>query len=65
MGRIWLRSPMISELASRNDEARILGVFDTVNKKEAAIDHRQLGQQMQIVANASMLDVRSAMISKL
>lgn len=47
MGRIWL-SPMISELASRNDEARILGVFDTVNKKEAAIDHCQFGQQFRL-----------------
>ncbi|ESY89130.1 hypothetical protein NKI51_09355 [Mesorhizobium australicum] len=55
---------MAAVLASRDDEVRVLGVFDAANKKEAAIELRRLGDAVHFIANASVLgyDVRSAMI---
>ncbi|MBZ9739731.1 MULTISPECIES: hypothetical protein [unclassified Mesorhizobium] len=55
---------MAAVLASREDEVQVLGVFDAVNKKEAALELRSLGEAVQFIANASVLgyDVRAAMI---
>ncbi|UCI10679.1 hypothetical protein [Mesorhizobium sp. B1-1-8] len=55
---------MASVLASRDQEARIFGVFDQVNKQDTAIDVGRLGEAIHFIANASILgyDVRSAVV---
>jgi hypothetical protein len=55
---------MAAVLAARNEDARILGVFDVTNKTDAAIERRRLGEAIQFVANAPILgyDVRAAVV---
>ena len=55
---------MAAVLALRNKEAQILGVVDSTNKTDAAVDVRRLGEAIQFLANAPILgyEVRSAMV---
>ncbi|TIT83943.1 MAG: hypothetical protein E5W59_28230, partial [Mesorhizobium sp.] len=48
----------------RNTAAEILGVVDSANKTDAAVDVRRLGEAVQFLANAPILgyDVRAAMV---
>lgn len=47
-------------LAARNDDAEILGVLDLTNRTEAKLGAIRLGNAIQFVANASVLDMTSA-----
>ncbi|WP_348628246.1 hypothetical protein [Mesorhizobium sp. M4A.F.Ca.ET.050.02.1.1] len=51
---------MAAVLAVRNTAAEILGVVDSANKTDAAVDVRRLGEAVQFLANAPILgyDVR-------
>ncbi|WP_245492584.1 hypothetical protein [Mesorhizobium sp. M4A.F.Ca.ET.090.04.2.1] len=55
---------MAAVLAVRNTAAEILGVVDSANKTDAAVDVRRLGEAVQFLANAPILgyDVRAAMV---
>ncbi|RVC62916.1 MAG: hypothetical protein EOS65_12045 [Mesorhizobium sp.] len=55
---------MAAVLAARNTAAEILGVVDSANKTDAAVDVRRLGEAVQFLANAQILgyDVRAAMV---
>lgn len=55
---------MAAVLAVRNTAAEILGVVDSANKTDAAVDVRRLGEAVQFLANAPVLgyDVRAAMV---
>ncbi|MDX8541035.1 MULTISPECIES: hypothetical protein [Mesorhizobium] len=55
---------MAAVLAVRNTAAEILGVVDSANKTDAAVDVRRLGEAVQFLANAQILgyDVRAAMV---
>lgn len=55
---------MVAVLAVRNKEAQVLGVVDSTNKADAAVDVCSLGEAVQFVANAPILgyDVRAAIV---
>ncbi|MDX8433402.1 MULTISPECIES: hypothetical protein [Mesorhizobium] len=55
---------MAAVLAVRNTAAEILGVVDSANKTDAAVDVHRLGEAVQFLANAPVLgyDVRAAMV---
>jgi len=55
---------MAAVLAVRNKEAEIVGVVDSANRTDAAVDIRRLGEAIHFLANAPILgyDVRAAMV---
>lgn len=46
---------MAAVLAARNKEAEIVGVVDSANRTDAAVDIRRLGEAIQFLANAPIL----------